>query len=162
MDASEALTQVEVHEPTAADVPELVSLEHTCFTGYYREHRLSASHFKAYLRNRRAIFLVALGAPSLVGYIAGYTKTVRPPGSARIESLAVSPRARRHGIGGLLVRRFIEDAKQRGCRSVTLEVALANEEVIRFFSNRGFKQCRYLRAYYSPRHDGIRMKLAMS
>ena len=75
-----------IRMPRGDDIPELVTLEDTCFVGYYREHRFSKSHFKTYLRNERAIFLVAMESNTLIGYIAGIVRTARKPFSARIES----------------------------------------------------------------------------
>ncbi len=158
---SSASHQVTIRPPTEGDVPDLVGIENACFVGYYAPHRFSQSHFTAYLRNERAIFFVATGSSSLLGYIAGYVKSGRTRSSARIESIAVASQARRHGIGALLLQRFLAEAKSRGCQGVALEVAVANKVAVRFFTRRGFRRFRHLPAYYSPTHDGIRMKLTM-
>lgn len=150
-----------IRMPSGDDIPELVTLEDTCFVGYYREHRFSKSHFKTYLRNERAIFLVAMESNTLIGYIAGIVRTARKPFSARIESIAVLPSARATGVGRLLLQCFTEAARQRGSHTVTLEVAVANQEAQRFFCRQGFRPLQQLAAYYSPRHDGMRMKLVL-
>ncbi len=150
-----------IRPATQEDVPDLLGIENACFVGYYASHRFSPSHFKAYLRNGRAILFVAAGSSSLLGYIAGHVKPGRPIASARMDSIAVASQARHRGIGTLLLQRFLAEARRQGCRAVALEVAVANEGAVRFFSRLGFRPYRRLPAYYSPAHDGIRMKLTM-
>jgi ribosomal protein S18 acetylase RimI-like enzyme len=55
------------------------------------------------------------------------------------------------------MRRFLHEARRRGRRQVTLEVAEANESAIQFFSTQGFKPACRLAAYYGGRYDGLRM-----
>lgn len=154
-------TQLHIRMPREDDIPALVTLEDMCFVGYYRAHRFSISHFKSYLRNERAIFWVAVESNALVGYIAGILRTARKPCSARIESIAVLASARGTGVGRRLLQRFTEAVKDRGSHTVTLEVAVANHHARRFFSHQGFRPLHLLAAYYSPEHDGVRMKLVL-
>jgi ribosomal-protein-alanine N-acetyltransferase len=153
--------QIHFRRPTQDDLPALLMIEQDCFLGYYRAHRFSKSHFNDYLRSTRAIFLVARQPGSLVGYIAGYVKAARATHSARIESIAVRVSVRRRGTGSRLMQLFTDEVKRQGCHTITLEVAAANEEAMRLFSRQGFTPVRRLPAYYSPRHDGILMKLKL-
>lgn len=150
---------VKVRPPLEDDLPELLAVEQDCFdTPYYRPHRFTRSQFTAYLRNPRAIFWVAVQRGLLLGYVAGSCGTGSRRGAGRIESLAVVQAARKQGVGGLLMRRFIEEAKRRGSKRVTIEVAMANTHAIRFFTNRGFSPVRRLPGYYGDRYDGLRMR----
>lgn len=151
-----------IRPPASEDLPDLCALEKECFRGYYRAHRFSRSEFMAYLRSEQAICFIAVLHATLIGYVAGIVRVARARRSARLTSIAVSPSARRRGTGGLLMQRFLEEARRRDCTIMTLEVAVANEEAIRFFSRAGFKRLRRLPAYYSPRMDGIRMRREMS
>lgn len=155
------LEHMRIREPTEQDLSDLISLEKECFVDYYRRHRFTTSQFKAYLLDNRAIFLVVIHGPALIGYIVGRVNLGRPRQSARIESIAVSRSGRTRGIGGILIRRFIREARRRGCENVTLEVAVANEEAVRLFTRHKFKPWRRFPAYYSPRHDGIQMNYTM-
>lgn len=152
---------IRIRHPTVRDLDGLVSLEHDCFVDYYQPHRFSKSHFKSYLRNERAIFLVATRSSTLIGYVAGHVNARGAVPHARVDSIAVTPSERNHGTGGLLMHAFLKEAKGRRCRAVTLEVAVANENAIRFLSRLGFRAVQDLPAYYSPRHDGRRMKLVL-
>ena len=73
------------------------------------------------------------------------------------QHFAVATAARVRGIGRNLMRRFLQEARRRGRRRVTLEVAKANERAIQFFSTQGFKPVCRLAAYYGARYDGLRM-----
>ena len=151
-----------IRSPSESDIPDLLALEHACFdVPYYRPHRFTHSEFVSYLQNPAAIFLAAMQQQLLVGYIAGYRGVRSRSRSARIESIAVAPAARRRGTGGLLLWRFLDEAKRRGSSRVTLEVAEANESAIQFFAIRGFKPVRRLPAYYGDRYDGLRLGRAL-
>ncbi len=159
---SARIERPEIRSPSEIDVPDLLVLEHACFDApYYRPHRFTHSEFLSYLQNPNAVFLAAMQQQLLVGYIAGYRGVRSRSRSARIESIAVAPAARRRGIGGLLMRRFLDVAKRRGSSHVTLEVAEANERARQFFATRGFKPVRRLPAYYGDRYDGLRLGRAL-
>lgn len=143
---------------TAEDLPALCTLEQTCFTGYYQAHRFTKREFATYLRLDQGILIVAQQEGRLVGYVAGVVSRARASLVARLNSLAVMPDARRQGIGGAVMQRFLDEARQRGCERVTLEVAVPNETGIRFFTGWGFTPTRRLPAYYSQTVDGLRMQ----
>jgi len=151
-----------IRPPASEDLADLCALEKECFRGYYRAHRFSRSEFMAYLRSEQAICFIAVQHSALIGYVGGIVSVARARRSARLTSIAVSPSARQRGAGSLLMQRFLEEAKRQDCTIVTLEVAVANEEAIRFFSRAGFRKRRRLPAYYSPRMDGIRMRREIS
>lgn len=152
----------EIRSPSESDIQDLLALEHACFDApCYRPHRFTRSEFLSYLRTPDAVFLAAMQRQLLIGYIAGYRGVRSRNRSARIESLAVAPAARRRGIGGLLLRRFLDEAKRRGSSRVTLEVAEVNERARQFFATLGFKPVRRLPAYYGGRYDGLRLGRAL-
>jgi ribosomal protein S18 acetylase RimI-like enzyme len=152
-----------VRPATEADIPGLVSLEDECFDAwYYRPHRFREAQFRAYLRRPHSVLVVAELQSSVVGYIAGSSRASRPQPSARIDSVAVLPSSQSKGVGERLLSCFLQAARERGCRTVTLEVALANEKAISFFAKRGFRRTRRLPSYYGEGVDGMRMQLTLS
>ena len=158
LNVSERGDRLAIRSPSEGDIPALLALERVCFdTSYYRPHRFSRSQFMFSLRNPDAILFVAVQQTVLLGYIAGFQGHRGRHGTARIESIAVSTVARARGIGRNLMRRFLQEARRRGRRRVTLEVAEANERAIQFFSTQGFKRVCRLAAYYGGRYDGLRM-----
>jgi [ribosomal protein S18]-alanine N-acetyltransferase len=141
------------------DLAALVALEDECFVGCYLEHRFSAAQFNAYLQNARAVCLVITDSLSVIGYVSGQVRPARGDTFARIDSFAVSPAKRRRGLGSWLLRSFLKEARHRGSRAVSLEVAVANRQALRLFFWHGFRVVHQLPRYYSPTHDALRMRL---
>ncbi|HSC34969.1 MAG TPA: GNAT family N-acetyltransferase, partial [Thermodesulfobacteriota bacterium] len=56
-----------------------------------------------------------------------------------ISALTVDERHRRKGIGSLLLRRTIETARIKNCKSVVLEVEGGNEPAIGLYKKFGFR-----------------------
>lgn len=152
------LKALQIRRARECDILDLVALEKVCFDTYYREHRFDEEDFMDYLRKKNVIFLVAILNSSLIGYVAGLVRTSRSQLSASLDSIAVLPNSRRKGDGDRLMQCFIEEAKRRACKRVTLNVAIANENGIFFFSRQGFQRIRRLPAYYGKGLDGILMK----
>ena len=153
------LKALQIRRAKECDILELVLLENECFDTYYREHRFNKAAFTDYLHKKGPIFLVAILNSSPIGYVAGSVRTLRSQLSAWLDSIAVSPTSRERGVGDRLMQCFIEEAKRRACKSVMLEVAVANENGVLFFSRRGFRKIRHLPAYYGEGLDGVLMEL---
>lgn len=150
---------LQIQQAKDIDIPDLICLEDKCFSTYYKKHRFNKAEFANYLRRKRAILLVARLSSLLVGYAAGSLKSTRFQLSVSLDSIAVLPMSQGKGIGDQLMQCFIKEAKRRGCKKITLVVAVANKNGIMFFSNRGFQNIRLLPAYYGKGLDGILMKL---
>ena len=68
--------------------------------------------------------------------------------TAELASLGVHPSVARRGIGELLVRRFISEARDRGANTVSLTTdAVGNDAVNRFYAKTGFRLERQFEAY---------------
>ncbi len=151
---------LEIRQADKCDIRDLVDLDDECFdTYYYEKTKFSKSDFQAYFCCRKRILLVAVHDSRLVGYVAGTKRTSRVRSIAHLDSIAVSSIARRKGIGSHLLHLFIQEAKQRACMMVLLEVAKANKEGQDFFSKRGFRRIGDLPEYYGKGLDGVLMQL---
>lgn len=87
-------------------------------------------------------FSFALVEPS--GFLIG--KVVA--GEAEVLTIAVDPAARRQGVGGRLLARFLEDARARAAEVAFLEVAADNDAGLRLYHSAGFVQTGRRRGYY--------------
>ena len=58
-----------------------------------------------------------------------------------IHDFIVTAAARRRGVGRALLREICQDAKQRGCQKVTLEVRKDNEFAQRLYRSEAFGDC---------------------
>ena len=76
-----------------------------------------------------------------------------PARGSYLRSLFVRPAHRRHGLGGLLLERFVLDARERG-RAVVVawpdEAGVGRDDRLRFFRHHGFEFARYPRGGRDP------------
>ena len=75
-----------------------------------------------------------------------------------INNIAVTKRARRHGIGQKLIESAISESKKLGITKITLEVRSKNHPAISLYEKLGFKTCGLRKEYYrNPPDDAIVM-----
>ncbi|CAL8305271.1 unnamed protein product [Merluccius merluccius] len=120
--------------------------------------------------NKKFFSLAATFKEGIVGMIVaeikGRTKVHKEDGDilassfpvdtqvAYILSLGVVKEFRKHGIGSLLLdslKEHISTTAQDHCKAVYLHVLTTNNNAIRFYENRDFRQHHYLPYYYSIR-----------
>ena len=143
-------------------IPVLVEIERQSFTGYYAPHRFDDDDFAYYLSISKTINVVAFCKGKSVGYVLGVVKQRSHRHLARIYSLAVVRQYRRQGIGLRLMRKFVAEARGRGCRVVYAEAAVRNRGALELFKRCGFRRVRLLRDHYGGGVDGIRLRLAIT
>ncbi len=74
---------------------------------------------------------------------------------AELLTLGVLPRARRRGVGGLLLRELVDEAAARGARSLFLEVSVANGPALALYRAAGFAEVGRRRRYYPDGTDAL-------
>ena len=152
----------EIRQANKSDIPDLVELDDECFdVYYYKNTKFSKSDFEAYYRRRKPILLVAIRKSHLVGYVVGSVRSSKGLVIAHLDSIAVSLKKRRQGLGGDLLLHFVEQANRWGCTSILLEVANANKEGLDFFSKHGFRSVADLPDYYGRDLDGVLMEIPL-
>ena len=153
---------LEIRQANKCDIRDLAELDDECFdTYYYEKTKFTESDFQAYLCRRQSLLLVAVRDSCLVGYVSGIMHTLQFRSTAHLDSIAVSSTERNKGIGSRLLDLFIQEAKQRACRIVLLEVAKANKKGLDFFWQRGFQKIADLPKYYGRDLDGVLMELCV-
>lgn len=100
----------------------------------------SAADFAAAIADPLAFLLVEGDAAFLLGRAVA--------GEAELLTLAVSPDARRLGLGRKLVARFLYQARLRGAESAFLEVSAENPAAIALYESAGFARTGIRRGYY--------------
>ena len=91
--------------------------------------------------------------------ILGYVVALFMLDEAEIADLAVAPRARRRGIGGLLLDGAAKEAARAGVRSLYLEVRESNSAARALYASRSFAQVGRRRGYYQhPPEDALLLK----
>jgi len=75
----------------------------------------------------------------------------------RVLMFAVDRNHRTAGVGTLLMEAFLQRARSRGFRRVTLEVRVSNATAIRFYTRFQYSVIDLLRSYYSDGENGYQM-----
>jgi ribosomal-protein-alanine N-acetyltransferase len=102
-------------------------------------------------------YVVAVRGEQVVGY-AGVSFT---PPEADVQTLAVAPEAQREGVGARLLDAVVEHAVARGCRSMLLEVAAANDPARLLYERDGFEVIARRSRYYPDGSDALVMRRAL-
>jgi ribosomal-protein-alanine N-acetyltransferase len=100
----------------------------------------SAADFAGLLADPLVFLLVEGDAGFLLGRAVA--------GEAELLTISVAPEARRRGLGGKLVSRFMYQAQLRGAERAFLEVAADNLPAIALYESAGFTRAGQRRGYY--------------
>ena len=141
---------------TLDDLDAIMELE----TSTFGSDAWSRRTMRAELGSPHGYYLVAGEAA-----IAGYAGLLAPAGSgqADIQTIAVAPAARRHGLGRALMVALLDEARRREAAEVFLEVRADNPSAQQLYATLGFEQIAVRPKYYQP--DGVDahiMRLALS
>ena len=135
---------------TLDDLDAIMALERATFGS----DAWSAESMRSELASAHTHYLCAAD-PTAPDVLAGYGGLLAPRGggAADIQTLAVSPDARRSGLGRALVRALLAEAAARGAREVFLEVRADNPNARALYDSLGFEQIAVRARYYQP--DGV-------
>ncbi len=81
-----------------------------------------------------AVYLVAFDGEEMCGIASMYCLL----DEGQIMNVAVSEKFRRKGIANSLMNRLLERAKEKNCKTVTLEVAENNKSAVALYEKLGF------------------------
>jgi ribosomal-protein-alanine N-acetyltransferase len=121
------------------DMPEVLQTEQESF-----EYSWTEEDFLRCLRQRNCIGMVAEAGEKVVGFMIYELHKTK----LHILNFAVSPAARRAGIGAQMVAKLISKLSSHRRTRITLEVRETNLGAQLFFRSQGFRAVRVLRAYY--------------
>lgn len=132
--------------------PEIAALERVCFSDPWPEDLICR-----WITGEDKLFLVCEDAQGAVcGYIGA--QTVLDEGY--IGNVAVSPAARRQGVGRALLDAMAALAREKGLAFLTLEVRAGNAAARSLYAGCGFAEVGLRRGYYdSPKEDAVLMTL---
>ena len=135
------------------DLDALYRFEILCF----REHRFRRDHVDWILRNERALTLVEDGRKAVTAAMMllfeGHV--------CRVLSVAVAPKARRHGIGTRMMHAAEAVCRERGMSTIRLEVSTQNLVAMEFYRRLGYRTDGVLYGYYSWGEDAYSMHKAI-
>ena len=145
------LDQVTVRSMRPADLPSVMVIERRSFTAPWEE-----ATFRGLMRRPSAALLVAERESEVVGY----SVTWFAADEAELGDIAVLPELRGLGLGRLLLDESIAVARERGTKSLYLEVREANRVARELYRSAAFEVAGVRKQYYQePVEDAIVMRL---
>ena len=140
----------ELRVATPDDIDAIMALE----TSTFELDAWSPESMSSELASPHTYYLFAFD-PAIPDALAGYGGLLAPRGSgeADIQTLAVVPGARRHGLGRNLVTALLAEAAARDAAEVFLEVRADNPNARALYDSLGFEQIAVRAKYYQP--DGV-------
>jgi ribosomal-protein-alanine N-acetyltransferase len=143
------MPEILIRKMHAADVSEVVEIEHMSFTSPWSKAAFLAEILKLYSLTKVAV---------LRGKISGYICVEHIMDEGHILNLAVHPDFRRRGIGTKLMEEVMDELKKNDCRYLYLEVRVSNLGARKFYERRGFRVVGIRKCYYvSPIEDAALM-----
>lgn len=145
-------TDIKLRSATLDDVNALILLENKCF----QTDRLSRRSFRYFIRRTGTLLLLAETNNAILGYVL----TIFRHGTsiARVYSIAVDPSVRQSGIGRLLLEAAEDNAREKDCIGLRLEVHPDNSSAINLYKALGYRQFgRYL-DYYDDHSEALRLQ----
>lgn len=128
-------------------VASVAEMERQCFSDPWSEKSVASE-----LHNPLSLWLIA----EVDGVVAGYVGSQTVLDSADMMNLAVSPSFRRQGIGERLVNCLTEALKEKGVKTLLLEVRISNEPAKELYQKLGFEMVGKRPRYYEkPREDAL-------
>ena len=138
---------MEIIPMTRQHVTQVAALEKLCFSAPWSEASVAGE-----LDNPLSVWLVCEDQGRVLGYVGSQTVL----DETDMMNIAVLPEARRAGIGERLILSLIELLKDRGSRSLALEVRASNTPAISLYKKLGFLQVGRRPNYYrGPREDAL-------
>jgi [ribosomal protein S18]-alanine N-acetyltransferase len=105
-----------------------------------------------------------LGLPGAFGFIdarGGIVLARVAADEAEILTLAVTPEARRQGLGAALLRRAMDEAAARSAGAMFLEVGEKNAPARALYATAGFAQIGRRRHYYPDGEDALVLRATL-
>jgi ribosomal-protein-alanine N-acetyltransferase len=141
--------KIVIQKMSQEDVEEVAGLEKICFSDPW-----SKEAFIEELGQKLAIPLVVKVDKKIVGY----TNLWHLDDQLEIANIAVSPEHRKEGIGERLMRRILQEAKDRNCKNIILTVRESNIAAINLYIKFGFLEIGRRKRYYRlPTEDALTM-----
>jgi [ribosomal protein S18]-alanine N-acetyltransferase len=133
-----------VRRITLDDLPGVLELEHLLFV----DDAWSEETYRGELADQSGTRHYVLVEDD--GAIAGWAGLAAAGGQADVLTIGVRPELQGRGVGSTLLAALLDEAAERGCAEVFLDVRADNERARHLYERRGFKAIGVRKRYYQP------------
>jgi ribosomal-protein-alanine N-acetyltransferase len=152
MQKLQCVNNLNIEKITFYDLKEIQEIEKRCYSNPWvyqsleNELRLPfAFHYKFKIDSK----------------IAGYCFCTFLSDNLHINNFCIDKKYQNKGNGFKFLKSLIEEAKNKGVKIITLEVATNNLKALNLYEKTGFKKDRHIRKFYSNGNDALRMFLVV-
>jgi len=145
-----------IEDASIRDLDRLYEIESECFL----EEAFSKAQIAQLLKDYNSISLVARVADDIVGFLISTVYADRKALHGHVLTIEVLPTHRRSGVGKALLDEVENIFRQKGVKSLTLEVREDNVAAIGLYRRLGYEVVGQLRNYYGSAH-GIYLRKAL-
>lgn len=136
---------VTFREMKIEDINQIMVVEHESFTVPWSKE----AFYNELTKNEFALYTVLEVDDKLVGYCGVWIVI----DEAHITNIAILPGLRGKRLGEALMRKVIEIVKERGARTMTLEVRVSNIVAQSLYRKFGFQAGGIRKGYYSDNYE---------
>ncbi len=144
------MSGIQIRRAARGDLPSILRIERVSFT----VDAWDAEIFRAYLEDCPELFFVATNGTT----VAGYAIACIDGRGADLDSIAVHPRYRHHGVATALLQRTIASLRRRRVPVCRLVVRRTNRTAIALYRRFGFARTTTIPHYYPDGEAGWRMR----
>ncbi len=146
-----------IEDASIRDLDRLYEIESACFL----EEAFSKAQIAQLLKDYNSISLVARVGEDIVGFLISTVYADRKALHGHVLTIEVLPAYRRSGVGKALLDEVENIFRQKGVKSLTLEVREDNVAAIGLYRKLGYEVVGQLKNYYGSAH-GIYLRKALT
>ncbi|MDF1510001.1 ribosomal protein S18-alanine N-acetyltransferase [Robertmurraya sp. DFI.2.37] len=137
--------QLTFREMEEKDIDQIVFIENESFTSPWSRE----SFVNELTKNRFALYTVLEDEDGVFGYCGVWIIV----DEAHITNIAVLPKYRGKKLGEALLKKVMEIAKEKGAKTMTLEVRVSNHIAQSLYRKLGFQNGGIRKSYYTDNHE---------
>jgi len=145
---------ISIKKAKVRDLEKLYCIEKECFTF----EAFSKEQTAFLLRKPNSISLLAKINNETVGFIIALIYERDNKRASHVFTLDVAVKARRKGVGLKLLQSLEQILRSKGAKVCYLEVRVDNVAARELYKKLGYVEIEYLKDYYYPRENGIRLR----
>lgn len=145
-----------VREFRPRDFARLYEIDAVCFKP---DIAYSRAEMAFHIRQPRSVVRIAEHAGEIAGFAIG---RMEEDACGHVITIDVVPRARRSGVGSVLLRHLHGEFRREGAAWAILEVDVANVSARAFYEGFGYRRVETIRNYYGRARDAYRMACSLA